>query len=292
MHHNRYDYLPMIKRERLKLPNNARIAVWMIPNVEYFHFDRPGTPYRPGPPPPDVLNHSWREYGMRIGIWRMMKVMEQNGFRGSVALNAEVCTEYPIFIEEALKRNWTFMGHGLTNSQYMHTLPEEEQRSIIRQTIDTIGKHTGAPPKGWLGPGLTESTETPDLLAEEGIEFFCDWVHDEQPLPFRVRAKRMISVPYSVELNDIPAFIGQNRTPEEFARMITDQFDTLYAEGADNARVMAIALHPFLMSVPFRIKYLDRALAHISRHAGVWITTSNEIADWYYENYYKDPGKP
>lgn len=290
MHHDRYDYSPIIRRRPLKLPNKARVALWLIPNVEYFHFDRPGTAYRPGPGIPDVLNHSWREYGMRIGIWRLMDVFDKHGVRGTVALNAEVCTEYPVFIEEAMKRNWVFMGHGLTNSQYLHTVGgDEEQRAHIRQTLDIIAKHTGALPKGWLGPGLAETAHTPDLLAEEGIEYLCDWVHDDQPIPMRVRGKRLITVPYSVELNDIPVFIGQNRMPEQFVRMIADQFDTLYAEGATNARIMAIALHPFLIGAPHRIKYLDQALAYICRHEGVWLTTANEIADWYYANYYQPP---
>jgi peptidoglycan/xylan/chitin deacetylase (PgdA/CDA1 family) len=289
MDHNRYDFSPIITRDRLTWPNEARLAVWVILNIEHFHFDKLGTASRPVPWLPDVQNHSWRDYGLRFGIWRMMEALDRHGMRASVTLNAEVCDHYPIVVEEGMKRGWEYMGHALTNSQYLANLEEDEERRIIRETIAKIKNFTGAAPKGWLGPGVAETYRTPDILAEEGIEYVGDWFHDEQPYPMRVKSGRMISVPYTMELNDIPVFMGQNRTPEQFLGMITEQFDTLYEEGAENGRVMAIALHPFLSGVPYRIKYFDAALDYICRHKDVWLTTGGEIADYYYKNYYKAP---
>ena len=283
----RYDYSAIIKRKPLRWPNNARIALWVIPNIEHFKIDRPSTSANPAMASfvPDVFNYAWRDYGVRVGIWRMMEVMDKHGVPGTVALNAEVCQRYPIIIEEAKKRNWAFMGHGMTNSQMLAGLAEEDERQLIRQVIRTIGEAVGQPPLGWLGPALAETFNTPDILAEEGIRYVCDWCADDQPFPMKVRSGSLISVPYSVDLNDIPAFLSRGASPEEFYRMCADQFDVLYEEGARSGRVMAIALHPFLIGLPFRIKALEMTLAYITGHKDVWVTTGDEIARWYLEHY-------
>jgi peptidoglycan/xylan/chitin deacetylase (PgdA/CDA1 family) len=218
-----------------------------------------------------------------------MEVFDRHGMRASVLLNSEMCDRYPAVIEEGKKRNWEFLGHGITNSIKLSGLSEEEERVTIRKVIDDIGAAVGTPPKGWLGPALAETFATPDLLAEEGIEYLCDWCCDDQPFPMRVRKNRLISLPYSLEINDLPAYMNAKVTPPEFARMIVDQFDQLYAEGASSGRVMCIAVHPYLSGVPHRIKYLDEALDYICRHEQVWRTTSGEIAAWYYEHYYSPP---
>ena len=162
---------------------------------------------------------------------------------------------------------------------------EEKERELIAEVIESIHTHTGVRPKGWLGPALSETWRTPDLLAELGIEYVCDWVNDEQPYPINVRTGQLLSIPYTAEINDIPVFLERNFTPEDFCRMITDQFDVLYEDGAQSGRVMAISLHPLLIGHPFRAKYLDRALAHIARHQEVWMTQGCDIADWYRTNY-------
>lgn len=281
----RYDYSPIIHREPVRWPNGARIAVWIIPNIEHFKIDVP-----PRPPGlniiPDVQNFSARDYSLRVGIWRMMEIMDKHGFRGTVALNSDVCERYPAVMEECQKRGWEFMGHGVTNSQLLAGMSEEEERATIRQVIETITRTTGQAPKGWLGPALAETFNTPDLLAEAGIQYVCDWTCDDQPFPMKVKRGRLISVPYGGELNDIRIFLGRGAPAPEFFEMVRDQFDVLYNEGARNGRVMAIALHPFLIGHPFRSKYLDQALAYIASHNDVWITTGGEIADWYYEHYY------
>jgi peptidoglycan/xylan/chitin deacetylase (PgdA/CDA1 family) len=271
-----------VDRKPLKLPNNARVAVWVIPNIEHFLFNKPSTSLTPITVQlvPDVLNYGWRDYGVRVGIWRMMEIMEKHGVKATVALNADVCDHYPRIIEEGKKLNWEWMGHGTNNSTLLNMQPEEEERKIIHDLIAKITSATGRRPKGWLGPALTESFNTLDLLAAEGIEYVGDWCNDDQPYRMKVKKGLMYSIPYSLEINDIPAFIELKRTAEEFYRMIMDQFEVLYEEGAHSGKVMAICLHPFIIGHPFRAKWLDRALAEITSATDVWVTTGTEIIEW------------
>jgi len=282
MENPRYDYSPIIDRSPLSWPNGARVALWVIPNIEYFEFDLPATAFRPPPREmPDVINYSWRDYGSRVGIWRMMETLDRFRIRGTAALNSQVCRHHPRIIEEMLKRRWELMGHGNTNSRGIVGLSEDAEREVIESTIRVIREFTGQTPRGWLGPGLGETYNTPDLLAEAGIRYVCDWVADDQPFPMKVRRGSLLAMPYTLELNDIPLFIGQNRTGQQYFETIRDQFDVLYREGEENGRVMAISLHPFLIGVPHRARYLEKALDHICRHSGVWLATGWEIADWY-----------
>ena len=282
MQHDRYEYSPIVDRKPLKLPNNARVAVWVIPNIEHFLFNKPSTSLTPITVQlvPDVLNYGWRDYGVRVGIWRMMEIMAKHGVRATVALNADVCDHYPRIIEEGIKLNWEWMGHGSNNSTLLNMQPEQEERKIIHDLLAKITDAIGRRPKGWLGPALTESFNTLDLLAEEGIEYVGDWCNDDQPYRMRVKKGLMYSIPYSLEINDIPAFLELKRTAEEFYRMIMDQFEVLHEEGAHNAKVMAICLHPFIIGHPFRAKWLDRALAQITSTSDAWVTTGTEIIEW------------
>ena len=289
MDNTRYDYSPIIHREPLSLPNNARVAFWVGVNIEYFHIDLHSTPLRPFPYIPDVFNYSWRDYGARVGIWRIMEVLDRHGIRASGLVNAESCKHYPAIFDEGKKRQWEFVAHGLTNSRHITGIEEEEERGIIRKTIDDITDTVGTPPTGWLGPALVETFNTPDLLAEEGIEYVLDWCCDDQPFPMRVRKNRLISVPYGMEQNDLTSFLNKNMSGAQYVQFVIDAFKRLYAEGATNGRVMCIALHPFVIGYPYRIDYLDEALDYICKHDAVWHATSGEIAEWYYQNYYKAP---
>ena len=281
--HDRFDYSAIVDRPRLRWPDGARVAVWVIPNIEHFLFDRPSTSVTAATVGlvPDVLNYSWRDYGVRVGIWRMMEVMEKHGVKGTVALNADVCIKYPRIIEAANQLGWEWMGHGRNNSILINKQPEDEERALIREVVETIGKGTGHRPRGWLGPALSESHRTLDILAENGIDYVGDWVNDEQPYPMRVARGKMTSIPYSIELNDIPAFLDGKKTGEDFGKMICDQFDVLYEDGASSGRVMSICLHPFLIGHPHRSKYLDQALKHIRSRREVWFARGAEIVDWY-----------
>jgi allantoinase len=286
--HGRFDYSAIIDRPKLKWPNGARVAVWVIPNIEHFLFNSPGTRLEHGLPlNPDVLNYSWRDYGVRVGIWRMMEVMEKHGVKGTVALNSDVCERYPRIIEEGQKLGWEWMGHGASNSVLFNAQSEAEERALIKRIVGTIGKSTGKAPRGWLSPALSETVHTLDILAENGIDYVGNWVNDDQPYPMRVKKGTMTSLPYSAEINDIPALLGLHQSPERFGQMICDQFDVLYEDGAKTGRVMAICLHPFLVGYPHRSKYFDKALAHVTSRQEVWLTTGSAIVDWYRENYLK-----
>jgi len=285
--HNRFAYSAIVDRPRLEWPNGARVAVWVIPNIEHFLFDRPSTRITNLPVNPDVLNYAWRDYGVRVGIWRLMEIMTKFGVRGTVALNSDVCREYPRIIEEGKKLGWEWMGHGTTNSIVLNQQTEAEERALIKEVVTTIAKSAGRAPRGWLSPGMTETVRTLDILADNGIEYTGNWVNDEQPYPMKVRKGSMISMPYSSEINDIPAMLSLHQSPERFGQMICDQFDVLYEDGLTTGRVMSICLHPFIIGHPHRSKYFAKALAHIAARQDVWLATGGEIVDWYKKNYLK-----
>jgi peptidoglycan/xylan/chitin deacetylase (PgdA/CDA1 family) len=210
-----------------------------------------------------------------------MEALDKCGMRGSVTLNSSVCEHYPIIVEEGKKRNWEFLGHGITNSRLLNGLSEEDERKVIRETVQTITKTVGKAPQGWLGPALAETFVTPDLLAEEGIRYLCDWCNDDQPYPMKVKAGKMISIPYCMEINDIPLYMRKGYTGEQYFRSVMDQFETLYDDSVRQPRVMGIPLHPMISGQPLRIKYLRRALAEMKQHERVWFATGSEIIDAY-----------
>ena len=215
-----------------------------------------------------------------------MDVLDKYAMRASVLLNSDVCERYPRIIEEGRKRGWAWLAHGKNNSIFEAGMTLEQEREYLRAVVTTIASGTGQQPKGWLGPALTETFNTPEILAELGLTYLLDWCNDDQPFPLKVKAGRMISVPYSIEMNDVSLFVGKSLAGSDFAQMVMDQFDVLYEEGAHSGRVMCLALHPFIVNQPFRHKYLDRALEYIASHNQVWLATSDEIADWYFESSY------
>jgi peptidoglycan/xylan/chitin deacetylase (PgdA/CDA1 family) len=236
----------------------------------------------PGTPVPDIPSWSARDYGNRVGVFRLMQVLDRHGMRATVALNSDLCAYHPEIIEEGRKRGWEWMGHCESNTRRLNEAPPGEEKAIIRRALATIADATGARPVGWLGSGLQETWDTLDLLAAEGCEYVCDWTNDDQPYIMSLDGGgRLISVPYSHEINDKPVFERLHRTADEFSDMICRQFDVLYREGADSGRVMAIALHPYLTGVPHRIDAFDAALGYICGHARVWKATGAEIARHY-----------
>lgn len=285
MENPRYAYSPIIEREPLRWPNGARLAMWVCPNIESFHIDKAIS--RDAPHLPDVPGYSLRDYGARVGVFRIMDVLDKYGIRASAFLNSDVCERYPAIITEGKKRHWEWLGHGVTNHLRMHDYPEDKEKEMIRQVKETIAEATGTAPKGWLSPGLAESFSSPDHLAAEGFEYLGDWSSDDQPVAMQVRQGRMVVVPVHTTISDIVICLRANQTPTDYFRAVRDQFDALYREGARSGRVMALPLHPFIMGLPFRIKYLDDALEYICAHEGVWLATGAEIADWYYQNYYQ-----
>jgi len=255
------------------------VALWVVPNIETFPLNEP-VPGGTGRAP-DIINWAPRDYGNRVGVFRVMEVLARHGVRGTVALNSEVCDDCPQVIEEALALGWEFMGHNQSNARYLHLMSPEEERRVVLDTFARIEKATGARPKGWLSSGLQESWHTLDYLVEAGATYVADWVNDDQPYLMDVAGKRLCSIPYSTEINDLPQMLRAGRSTDEFELMIRRQFDTLYREGAQSGRVMAICLHPFVIGVPHRIGALDSALGYILRHDGVWRATGSEIVEHY-----------
>ena len=283
MSNPRADYVPIVHRKPLKLPGNARVAVWPVINVEEWDINAPmARTVIPAPQGvtvmPDIANFSWFDYGLRVGFWRMKRVLDKYGIRATLSLNASVCESYPTIVEESVKSGWEILGHGFIQ-RILNV--EKDERDVIRRSIQMIKKTTGKAPRGWMGPGLAETFDTPDILAEEGIEYVCDWVNDDQPYPMKVKSGSLISIPYTVEINDIPMYLIQNhRSPEIFERS-RDYFDTLYEEGAESARIMCVSTHPYITGAAHRIGYYDKVFQYIRRHEGVVFMTGSEILDWY-----------
>ena len=281
--HELFDYSAIVDREPLKLPDGARVAVWTIVNVEEWNFEAAMPRTVLSTPAgatviPDVPNWSWHEYGMRVGFWRLKAALDLHDIKASMTVNASVCLSYPRIAQAALDAGWEFMGHGYKQ----RALPlEQDQRAVIRKSIQTIREFTGKPPRGWLGPGLAETYETPDILAEEGIEYVSDWVIDDQPYEIKTTTRPLVMVPYSVELNDIPMMLIQHHRAEELFDRTRDQFDRLYEEGQQSARIMAIAVHPYVTGVPHRIKYFEAIYDYIKQKPGVVFWKGEDILDWY-----------
>ncbi len=279
----RAPYSAIVDRPVLKLPDNGRMLVWLIVNVEHWSIERamPRTVLSPPmgqPLLPDLPNWAWHEYGMRVGFWRLYDALNQRGIVPTMATNGIVCDSYPRIVEAALQKNWEIMGHGFVQGP-MHKL--ENQQEAIASTIDTIRRFSGKAPVGWESPGLTENDHTLDCLSAAGIEYVADWVLDDQPVWLKANPKPVLSVPYTVEINDIPMMLLQHNRAEELLLRGIDQFDRLWQESADIPRVMAISVHPYVTGVPHRIGYFEKLLDHILARPGVVIQTGEQISNWY-----------
>ena len=274
-----FPYSAIIDRPPLHWPNGAYVAVWIVPNIEFCHLDQP-VPHEPKFFP-NVQAWSHRDYGNRVGVFRFMDVLSRRNIRATVALNSDVCLFHPRIIERGVELNWEFMGHGRTNSRALHLYPPEEEADVIGTALSTIASATGTRPSGWLGSGMHETWNTLDILAAEGVRYVGDWINDDQPYIMNVGARELVSIPYSLELNDIRQIKSGGKTAREFEQMIEDQFEVLYREGQASGRVMAIALHPYVMGMPHRIGALERALDFIGQREHVWFATGNEIAAAY-----------
>lgn len=276
-----FSYSPVIQRPRFTLPNGARLALWVIPNIEFFSLqERPGG--TSGGKIPDVPLWSVRDYGNRVGVFRLMQVLDRYNIRATVALNSDVCAQHPVIIEEGNARHWEWMGHNRSNTTRVNDAPPGEEPRIIHDSLSTIAEASGVRPVGWLGSGMQETWDTVDLLAAAGVQYVCDWCNDDQPYLMSLEGKRsLVSMPYSRDINDKAAFEHDKRTAAEFQEMICRQFDVLHREGQESARVMSIAVHPYLTGQAYRIDALDRALEYICRHEGVWLATGSEISEHY-----------
>ncbi len=274
-----FPYLPIHQRPRISWPGDARVALWVIPNLEFFPLD---VALRAQPNVvPNVAAWAYRDYGARVGVWRLMEVLARHGIRGTAATNSDVCEAYPQIIEEAVKLDWEFIGHNQTNAQFLNEFEPDDERKEIHDTFAVIEAATGQRPKGWLGAGIMESWHSLDFLIAEGCQYVADWVNDDQPYLMDVEGKQIVSIPYTSDLNDFPQLLQRGRSGEEFAAMIRAAFDVLYREGETSGRVMAISLHPFLIGAAHAIGAFDAALDYVCGHDGVWLATGGEIIDHY-----------
>ena len=279
----RAPYQSIVKRAPLKLPGNARVVLWNIVNVEVWE-PTGAMPRAVLPPPmgnpmlPDVPNWSWHEYGMRVGFWRLLEALSDRKMKATFALNGTTCRMYEEVCTAALNAGWEFMGHGLVQRP-MHKV--EDQLAAIRETMDEIRKFTGKAPRGWESPGLTETDDTLDHLAECGIDYVANWVLDDQPVSLHSPKGPITAVPYTVELNDVVISAVQQHPSDEMLKRGKAHFDRLYKDGAKTPRIMAISVHPYLSGVPHRIGYLEQLYDYVLSHEDVLVWTGEEILDWF-----------
>jgi allantoinase len=279
--HGRYAYVPITRRRPFTWPNGTRLAVYLGLNLEHFAFGEGlGAELAPGGPQPDILNYAWRDYGNRVGAWRLLDMLDQLDLPANVIANSAMYDYAPELMAAARARGDEIVGHGRTNSERQSTLDEAAERILIAEATATITEHEGHPPKGWLSPWIAESHHTPDLLVEAGYRYTLNWCMDDQPVWLRTRAGPLLAIPYPQELNDIPAIVARRTSAADFAAMIIDNFDEMLAQSMRQALVMGIALHPYILGQPYRLSHLRRALTHITRARDhTWFTTAGAIAE-------------
>ncbi|HUF82138.1 MAG TPA: polysaccharide deacetylase family protein [Burkholderiales bacterium] len=279
----RLRYSAIVDRPPLLLPDKARVVVWPVVNVEVWDIARP-MPRQVLPPPtgvtllPDVPHWGWHEYGNRVGFWRLKAILDELRIVPSLSVNARVCLDYPRIARACRDAGWEFMGHSY-DQRPMHAEPDAG--GMIRRSVKVIREFTGKRPVGWMGPGLTEQLDTPELLAAAGVKYLADWVVDDEPCTIRTRGGSLVTLPYTLELNDIAMMVVQHHPAREWETRCMDYFDRLYREGKERAKVMAIAVHPYISGVPHRIKYFESVLRRLRRQKGVLMWNGAQILDWY-----------
>ena len=291
--HEHHQWSPLSARGRLRWPNDARVALCVIVNLEHMEWEAPSGSFQASNlsggsaarPFPDYARLSHREYGHRVGIFRVLDTLEKHGIPATVAMDALTAANYPYLVRHLAARGCEFIGHGISVSRMITSrMTAEEEKGYIEESLTTLNGATGGQAKGWLGPEYGESSRTPQLLAEAGISYVCDWVNDEQPYPMTTPEGELFALPVMWELDDVFALADRKVTVHRYQDMLTEGFDTLYQDGAVNGRVLTLHLHPWLIGQPFRIGYLDAALGHIVQRQGVWAATGSEIVDWYRDN--------
>ena len=290
MDHEHYDWSPVVNREVLRWPEKARVALCVIVNLEHMEWQAPESAYQAATlsggawrlPYPDYIGYSHREYGHRVGIFRVLKALQKYGIPATIAMDSLTAQHYPYLVDYCKERGCEFIGHGVSVSRMITSkMSEGEEREYIREAIDVLTSATGSTPAGWLGPEYGESTRTPQLLAEAGLRYVCDWTNDEQPYPLNSPAGEAYALPIMLELDDVNALWDRRVTIGRYRDMLKEAFDTMYGEAARSGRLLVLNLHPWLIGQPFRIRYLDNALEYITRRQGVWAATGSEIVDWY-----------
>ena len=280
----RIEHIPIGERPKLVLPHGARVAVCVVPNIEHYEFvpARVGSrdPW-PRTPHPDILGYGLRDYGNRIGVWRLFRVFDRLGIRCTACFSAAAFERFPELLAACQARDWDYIGHGVYNTRYHWDLSEDEERAEIADCVETFRRLTGRQLLGWFSPSATYTCRTPDLVAEAGMRYTCDFHFDDEPVPLQVAGgRRLVALPYQMDLND-SALLRGGDDGADYAQIARDMFDTLYEEGAESGRVMSVVVHPFIMGRPHRIRHLEAALRYIASHEHVWFATGSEIVAWY-----------
>ncbi|MYH69056.1 MAG: polysaccharide deacetylase family protein [Gammaproteobacteria bacterium] len=281
--HNRYAYSPISERPDYDWPEGKRLAVYFALNIEHFSFGEGlgHTPTQPGTPP-DVRNYSWRDYGLRVGIWRIFDLFDELELPACHLMNTAVYDYAPQIPARIRTRGDEFIGHGRTNSEEQAGYSEYEERLLIGETTETLRRHEGQPPGGWMGPWISESVHTPDLLKEAGYRYLLDWCADDQPFWMTTRSGPILSIPYHIEINDSPAQLTRRHTADDFTRMVTAHFDEQLRQSRKQSLVFNLALHTFVSGQPYRLAGLRDILLHILNHPNadkVWFTRPGAIYD-------------
>jgi allantoinase len=285
MDHDRYDWSMLPERKPVVWPNNARVALWVVPALEWFPLNMAGVPFKPPGAMqtayPDLRHYTLRDYGNRVGIFRIMKALEKHGIRPTVAVNAAVAVRYPSLIKECTQRGWEIMANGLDMDHLHHAgLALDDEKKLIDTTLEILRRASGQAVRGWLSPAKSESASTLDLLGAAGMDYVCDWVNDDMPYAMRTASGPIHAMPHPIDIDDHTILVQNHHTEDDFRDQLCDQFDLLYKESATaGGRVMAISLHPWVIGQPYRMRALEEALAHIMRHKGVWAATGSEILD-------------
>lgn len=284
MDHDRYDWSDLFERKPVVWPNGARIALSLVTHVQHFPLDMPAKPFKaPGAlsmPYPDFRYFTNRDYGNRIGIFRILRLLAARGLKGSFAVNACLATRYPAMVKAIVDDGHEIVAHGLDMGKVHHSgLEAEAEEAIITQALDILRKSTGQKIEGWLSPGRAQSFNTPDLLAKHGITYGLDWANDDLPYDMRTAHGPLLSVPLAYETDDRVVADEYFQSEAEWAQQVKDRFDVLYRESASHGgRVMSIPLHSWVTGMPYRIKFLDQVLDHILSHDGIWTASTAEIA--------------
>ena len=280
---DRYDWSILPRRDPIKWPGSAKIALWIVPVLEYFPMNTPKAPFIPlggsTTPYPDPRVYSSRDYGSRVGIFRVFKALDKHGLKASVAFNSAVATRYPFLLNEVTRRNWEVIAHGVDMAKLHHgELNIETERGYVRESLSILREMSGQPVTGWISPARSESMNTLDLVAAEGVDYVADWVNDDMPYPMKTATGLIYSMPHTHELSDQHIIIHMSQTKAEFTEQLCDHFEMLYREAdAKGGRVMTLTIHPWCIGQPHRIKALEDALKHIVGYGGVWSATGTEI---------------
>lgn len=283
--HGRYEYSAITRRPDYSWPDGRRLAVYIGFNVEHFEFGRGlGAALGPKSPEPDVLNFSWRDYGNRVGVWRCLELFDTLKLPVGALINTALYDYCPEVVEAHVKRGDELIGHGHTNAERQGDMNEEQEKELLRSCKEQIQSRSKVTPTGWLSPWISESFATPDLLAETGYRYTLNWCHDDQPVELATRVGKLWSIPYPQELNDIPMIVARQMDARDFADMIVDNFDEMLAQAKAQPLVMGIALHPYLVGQPYRLRHLRRALQHVAKEKQVWFTTPGEICEFVSSN--------